>query len=103
MPARSSPRPSRLLSTRLSVRMPWARPAAPAATGQPTTIRDAYGVPMPTVDGSGPAIDPILQKVLDAVPFQLSADEGVEVAPQRLGGLPRRAFYPEPRVENRTI
>ena len=58
---------------------------------------------MPTVDGSGPAIDPILQKVLDAVPFQLSADEGVEVARQRLRDLPRRSFHPELRVQDCTI
>ena len=58
---------------------------------------------MPTVDDSGPAIDPILLKVLDAVPFQLSADEGVEVARQRLRDLPRRSFHPELRVQDRTI
>jgi acetyl esterase len=59
-------------------------------------MRDAYGVCMPTVD-------PILLKVLDAVPFQLSADEGVEVARQRLRDLPRRSFHPELRVQDRTI
>lgn len=58
---------------------------------------------MPTVDDSGPAIDPILLKVLDAVPFQLSADEGVDVARQRLRDLPRRSFHPELRVQDRTI
>jgi acetyl esterase len=58
---------------------------------------------MPIVDDSGPAIDPILQKVLDAVPFQLSADEGVEVARRRLRDLPRRSFHPELRVQDRTI
>jgi acetyl esterase len=50
-----------------------------------------------------PAIDPILQKVLDAVPFQLSLDDGVDVARQRLRDLPRREFHPELRVENRSI
>ncbi|WP_424076959.1 alpha/beta hydrolase [Mycobacterium sp.] len=59
-------------------------------------MRDAYGVGVPTVD-------PILLKVLDAVPFQLSADEGVEVARQRLRDLPRRSFHPELRVQDRTI
>jgi hypothetical protein len=42
--------------------------------------RGAYGVSMPAVDDSGSAIDPILQKVLDAVPFRMSADSGVDVA-----------------------
>ncbi|MGA8543936.1 MAG: alpha/beta hydrolase [Mycobacterium sp.] len=50
-----------------------------------------------------PTVDPILLKVLDAVPFQLSADEGVEVARQRLRDLPRRSFHPELRVQDRTI
>jgi acetyl esterase len=65
--------------------------------------RGAYGVSMPAVDDSGSAIDPILQKVLDAVPFRLSADSGVEVARQQLRDLPRRSFHPELRVQNRTI
>src|SRR5947209_10012288 len=58
---------------------------------------------MPTVDGAGSSIDPILQKVLDAVPFRLSADDGVEAARRALRDLPRRAFYPELRVQDRTI
>jgi acetyl esterase len=58
---------------------------------------------MPAVDDSGSAIDPILQKVLDAVPFRMSADSGVEVARQQLRDLPRRSFHPELRVQNRTI
>ncbi|HME75584.1 MAG TPA: alpha/beta hydrolase [Mycobacterium sp.] len=58
---------------------------------------------MPTVDDPGPAIDPILQKVLDAVPFRLSAAEGVDAARRRLRDLPRREFYPELRVEKRSI
>ena len=57
---------------------------------------------MSTVDPR-PAIDRILQKVLDAVPFQLSVDDGVDVARQRLRNLPRREFHPELRVENRSI
>jgi acetyl esterase len=65
-------------------------------------VRDTYGVPMSTVDPR-PAIDRILQKVLDAVPFQLSLDDGVDVARQRLRNLPRREFHPELRVENRSI
>jgi acetyl esterase len=58
---------------------------------------------MPTVDDSGRAIDPILLKVLEAVPFRLSTDDGVEAARRQLRNLPRRAFYPELRVQNRTI
>jgi acetyl esterase len=58
---------------------------------------------MPTVDEAGSAIDPILLKVLDAVPFRLSTDHGVEAARQQLRDLPRRAFHPELRVQNRTI
>jgi acetyl esterase/lipase len=58
---------------------------------------------MPAVDDSGSAIDPILQKVLDAVPFRMSADSGVDVARQQLRDLPRRSFHPELRVQNRTI
>jgi acetyl esterase len=50
-----------------------------------------------------PTVDPILLKVLDAVPFRLSADEGIEVARQRLRDLPRRSFHPELRVQDRTI
>jgi acetyl esterase len=58
---------------------------------------------MLTVDDPGSAIDPILLKVLDAVPFRLSLDEGVDAARQRLRDLPRRSFYPELRVQDRTI
>jgi acetyl esterase/lipase len=58
---------------------------------------------MPAVDDSGSAIDPILQKVLDAVPFRMSADSGVDVARQQLRDLPRRSFHPELRVEDRAI
>ena len=65
--------------------------------------RGAYGVSMPAVDDSGSAIDPILQKVLDAVPFRMSADSGVDVARQQLRDLPRSSFHPELRVQNRTI
>jgi acetyl esterase len=50
-----------------------------------------------------PAIDPILLKVLDAVPFQLSLDGGVEAARRRLRDLPRRPVHPEVRVDDPTI
>jgi acetyl esterase len=58
---------------------------------------------MPSVDDPGSAIDPILEKVLDAVPFRLSADDGVEAARRSLRDLPRRSFYPELRVQDRAI
>ncbi|HEX4394671.1 MAG TPA: alpha/beta hydrolase, partial [Mycobacterium sp.] len=53
---------------------------------------------MPSVDDFGSTIDPILQKVLDAVPFRLSADDGVDAARRQLRDLPRRSFHPELRV-----
>ena len=58
---------------------------------------------MPSSDDSGRAIDAILMKVLQAVPFQMSLDDGVAAARQRLRELPRRPVHPELRVENRTI
>ena len=50
-----------------------------------------------------PAVDAILQKVLEAVPFQLTSDGGPEAARQRFRDLPRRAVHPEVRVEDRTV
>ncbi len=61
---------------------------------------------MPSLDNTAdekPAIDPILQKVLDAVPFRLSTEDGVDAARQRFRDLPRRPLHPELRVEDRTI
>ncbi len=61
---------------------------------------------MPSLDNSAdekPAIDPILLKVLDAVPFRLSIDDGIDAARQRLRDLPRRPVHPELRVEDRAI
>ena len=60
---------------------------------------------MPSLDTTdeNPGIDPILLKVLDAVPFRLSTDDGVDAARQRLRDLPRRSLHPELRVEDRTI
>jgi acetyl esterase/lipase len=55
-----------------------------------------------TADGK-PGIDPILLKVLDAVPFRLLADDGVDAARQRFRDLPRRPLHPELRVEDRVI
>jgi acetyl esterase len=48
-------------------------------------------------------IDAILLKVLEAVPFQLTADDGVEAARRRLRDLPRREIHPELRAEDRSI
>ena len=50
-----------------------------------------------------PTIDPILLKVLDAVPFRLSTEDGIDAARQRLRDLPRRPVHPELRVEDRDI
>lgn len=61
---------------------------------------------MPSLDNTAdekPAIDAILLKVLDAVPFRLSTDDGVDAARQRFRNLPRRALHPELRVEDRAI
>lgn len=48
-------------------------------------------------------IDDILQKVLEAVPFQLTADGGVEAARRRLRDLPRVPLHPGLRVEEHRI
>ncbi|MDT7795067.1 MAG: acetyl esterase [Mycobacterium sp.] len=50
-----------------------------------------------------PAVDAILLKVLEAVPFQLTTDGGVEASRQRFRDLPRRQVHPEVRTENRTV
>ncbi|MCV7180008.1 alpha/beta hydrolase [Mycolicibacterium sphagni] len=50
-----------------------------------------------------PPVDPILQKVLDAVPFQLTIDGGIDEARRRFRDLPRRPAHPDLRVENHTI
>jgi acetyl esterase len=42
-------------------------------------------------------------KVLDAVPFRLSTDDGIDAARQRFRDLPRRELHPELRVEDRAI
>lgn len=53
--------------------------------------------------GAKPPIDAILTKVLEAVPFQLSVDGGIDQARTRLRELPRRPVHPELRVENHHI
>jgi acetyl esterase/lipase len=47
-----------------------------------------------------PPVDAILQKVLDAVGFRLTVNEGVEVARRGLRELPRRPMHPDLRVED---
>jgi acetyl esterase/lipase len=50
-----------------------------------------------------PAVDAILLKVMEAVPFQLTTDGGVEGARQRFRDLPRAQVHPEVRSEDRVI
>lgn len=50
-----------------------------------------------------PALDAILQKVLEAVPFQLTTDGGADAARQRFRDLPRQPVHQEVRAEDRTI
>ena len=52
---------------------------------------------------SSTPLDVILQKVLEAVPFQFTTDGGPEASRQRFRDLPRRPVHPELRVEDRTI
>jgi acetyl esterase len=48
-------------------------------------------------------LDAILLKVLEAVPFQLTTEGGVEASRQRFRDLPRRQVHPDVRTENRSI
>jgi acetyl esterase len=48
-------------------------------------------------------VDAILQKVLEAVPFQLTIDGGIDESRRRFRDLPRRPLHPELRVENHHI
>lgn len=50
-----------------------------------------------------PAVDDILLKVLEAVPFEFATDEGVAACRQRFRDLPRRDVHPDVRSEDRTI
>ncbi len=50
-----------------------------------------------------PAVDAIMQKVLEATPFQLTTDGGVEAARQRFRDVPRREVHPEVASQDRTI
>jgi acetyl esterase len=61
---------------------------------------------MPLADelaASSAPLDAILQKVLEAVPFQFTTDGGPEASRQRFRDLPRRPVHPELRVEDRTV
>jgi acetyl esterase len=65
-----------------------------------------YGVLMSVAEekpASRTPLDAILLKVLEAVPFQLTTDGGVEASRQRFRDLPRRQVHPGVRTENRTI
>lgn len=48
-------------------------------------------------------MDAILEKVLEAVPFQLTMDGGPEAARERFRALPRREVHPELPTEDREI
>ena len=50
-----------------------------------------------------PPIDAILQKVLEAVPFQLTVEGGVEESRRRLRELPRIPLHPDLRVQDLRI
>lgn len=50
-----------------------------------------------------PPVDPMLQKILEVVPFRLTADGGVEAARRRFRDLPRRPLHPGLRVENHYV
>ncbi|CAN3128777.1 alpha/beta hydrolase [Mycobacterium sp. smrl_JER01] len=48
-------------------------------------------------------VDPVLRKVLEAVPFQLSTDGGPQPARRRFAALPRSPLHPEVSAQDRTI
>lgn len=48
-------------------------------------------------------LDPVLQQVLEVVPFQLTTDGGPEQARQRFNDLPRSPILPEVEAHDRTI
>jgi acetyl esterase len=100
----SVPAGSRTAETTRNV--PYAAPTTAAAAQSARVRRDepsaAYGVDM-SIPRDKPALDAILQKVLEAVPFQLTAEGGPEAARQRFRDLPRRAVHPEVRAEDRIV
>lgn len=50
-----------------------------------------------------PAIDPIVLKVLEAVPFRLTLADGTEAARRAMRDLPHRPVHPELPTEDRVI
>src|SRR5262245_52666259 len=62
-----------------------------------------YGGPVTEETTTRPAVDPTLQAVLEAVPFQLTTHGGVEASRQRFRDLPRRPVHPDVRTEDRSI
>ncbi|MEX7468623.1 alpha/beta hydrolase [Mycobacterium adipatum] len=58
---------------------------------------------MPDSGTDRPALDAILEKVLEAVPFQLTMDGGPDAARERFRALPRREVHPELRAEDRVV
>jgi acetyl esterase/lipase len=58
---------------------------------------------MPESGTDRPALDAILEKVLQAVPFQLTTDGGAEAARERFRALPRRPVHQHLRTEDRAI
>lgn len=58
---------------------------------------------MPEPGTDRPALDAILEKVLEAVPFQLTMEGGPAAARERFRALPRREVHPALRVEDRTV
>src|SRR6185295_13225657 len=81
---------------------PYPAPTVVAAIQRPPVRRCAYGVPM-SVAEEKPALDTILLKVLEAVPFQLTTDGGAEAARQRFKELPRMPIHPGLRVEDHSV
>ncbi|GAA2562773.1 alpha/beta hydrolase [Mycolicibacterium diernhoferi] len=58
---------------------------------------------MPESGTDRPALDAILEKVLEAVPFQLTMDGGPDEARARFAALPRREVHPDLRTEDRAV
>ncbi len=58
---------------------------------------------MPESGTDRPALDAILEKVLEAVPFQLTMEGGPAAARERFRALPRREVHQQLRVEDRAI
>lgn len=78
------------------------RPDIPPAAHSHAARRYAYGDGVSVADEK-PAVDAILQKVLQLVPFKLSTANGVDEARRQFSALPRRDVHPEVATEDRTI